>query len=683
MLNDHIGDSPSKKHRPDSRILTSVDKFCDIVYTRLTGGLFGTVFSKYPSAGNTLFGRFCESDVRKKRFSPARRKLASKLEESAFAAFYRRLVSYLLCVRIKVYGAFLFSFLLYTAVFAAIGIFRGRSENALSAILPAIISLCAIPTFFTDISLAEALCSSRTGRFILRITGVRPANLDTNRRAGRADMAFILALALGFMTLKVPFWSILGVIALLCGSAVILHSPEFGTVCLFFFMPILPAESVAALALLTICSFLLKALLARRVFRIEAVDLMLLPYMGALGVGMLFGASWSSIRLGGMTLVIVACFYLVVFTMTSREWLRRALLAMVTSCTALSFCGLVQYVGQRVLGNAAQNGRIGPQLFGNITGRAVATLDDPGVLAAYLIIVLPAALCVMITVARTVRERFLAFVAFAAIGLCLVFTWTRGAWLGALISGAVFIMIWGRRSIYVFICGVLSLPFLAYTVPDNIWSRFAGILSLADSSLSARTAVFKSAASLLPRLIFNGVGLGEDSWFVVWHEIAAVGVDRIPHTGNLYLQIWMQTGLVSLILFLSFILLLFLSNFNFYRRLKDADESIMAHISVANIKDESTSRVRTEQSGQSAEKKKTVMRLEAAAPLCGIAAALVMGFTDYIWYNCRVLLIFWLACGLSAAYVRVGRRELEYSAASSSPTEAEVQIALTEKKLKG
>lgn len=660
-----------------------IDKFCDSVYARLASGLFGTVFTQYPCIENTAFGRFCESEVRKKRLSPARRAVASKLEESASAGLYRRFVSYLLSVRLKIYGTFLFSFLMYTAVFAAIGIFRGKSKDMMSSVLPAVLGLAAVPTFFTEHSLASALCTSRVGVFILRMTGVRPERLDTQRRTGRGDTAFIIALALGLATVKVPFWLILGAIAAAIAAAVVFHSPEFGTVCLFFLMPLVPTVPLVALAALTIVSFCLKALLARRVFRIEAVDIALLPYVLTLVVGSLFGAARTSLTSGALTVVVVMCFYLVVFTMTSREWLRRAVIAAVTSCSLISLYGLVQYVGQKVLGTATASGWVDEKMFGYITGRAVATLENPNMLSVYLIIILPVALCVLITLARNIRERIIAFTAFASIGLCLVFTWTRGAWLGALFSFVIFVMIWGRRSIYMFICGVLALPFLPYVIPANIWARFTSIGNFGDSSSAFRVNILKSVSQILEQFIFNGLGLGEESWYVVWPKIALNGVEWTAHTHNLFIQIWVQTGFVSLLLFVFFILMLVLSNFNFYKRLKDANESIMAHISVARLKDDHSPSVLTEQSSDRAEKKKTVMRLEAAAPLCGIFAALLMGFTDYIWYNYRVLLIFWLSCGLSAAYVRVGRRELEYSSTSFSPTEAEVQIPLTEKKSKG
>ncbi|MGN1128942.1 MAG: hypothetical protein ACI4T6_08325, partial [Candidatus Flemingiibacterium sp.] len=51
-------------------------------------------------------------------------------------------------------------------------------------------------------------------------------------------------------------------------------------------------------------------------------------------------------------------------------------------------------------------------------------------------------------------------------------------------------------------------------------------------------------------------------------------------------------------------------------------------------------------------------KLLGAALFCGLLAVLVQGMTDYIWYNYRVFLMFWLLLGLSAAV----RKVLRYTA---------------------
>ena len=42
-------------------------------------------------------------------------------------------------------------------------------------------------------------------------------------------------------------------------------------------------------------------------------------------------------------------------------------------------------------------------------------------------------------------------------------------------------------------------------------------------------------------------------------------------------------------------------------------------------------------------------------------AFLVQGMTDYVWYNYRVFLMFWIMTGLSAAAVMLSKNAIEES----------------------
>ena len=50
------------------------------------------------------------------------------------------------------------------------------------------------------------------------------------------------------------------------------------------------------------------------------------------------------------------------------------------------------------------------------------------------------------------------------------------------------------------------------------------------------------------------------------------------------------------------------------------------------------------------------MRWIVAGLACGLVAVLVQGLTDYIWYNYRVFLVFWLLLGLLAAAGRLSEQ---------------------------
>lgn len=54
------------------------------------------------------------------------------------------------------------------------------------------------------------------------------------------------------------------------------------------------------------------------------------------------------------------------------------------------------------------------------------------------------------------------------------------------------------------------------------------------------------------------------------------------------------------------------------------------------------------------------MKLFSAAGFCGILAVLLQGVTDYVWYNYRIFLLFWLIIGLTAAIGRTARTDRIY-----------------------
>jgi len=186
--------------------------------------------------------------------------------------------------------------------------------------------------------------------------------------------------------------------------------------------------------------------------------------------------------------------------------------------------------------------------------------------------------------------------------------------------------------------------------------------------------------------------VGESAWFTTYPRYSLAAIEAAPHAHNLYLQTWIESGIVGLCLLLAFLFLLCQANFSFYRRLSDMRETIVDSISLSHLKPTANGpaavRKTVKRGGKDAagaEKEITVLRMQAAAPLCGLFAALLQGFTDYIWYNYRVFLMFWLIAGLSMAYVRKGQAELYHIENLSAiqpdvPGEAAADLPLVPKK---
>ena len=57
--------------------------------------------------------------------------------------------------------------------------------------------------------------------------------------------------------------------------------------------------------------------------------------------------------------------------------------------------------------------------------------------------------------------------------------------------------------------------------------------------------------------------------------------------------------------------------------------------------------------------------------MCG---ALVIGLTDYIWYNYRVFVIFWMVMALTVSLARNNAREREATKTTNNMTNANMDI---------
>lgn len=173
--------------------------------------------------------------------------------------------------------------------------------------------------------------------------------------------------------------------------------------------------------------------------------------------------------------------------------------------------------------------------------RLNGTFVHPNPFAFYLLIIIAA--CLIRIYNGGSRQNILYKVILAAALIELVFTYTRGAWLGLLLmSGIIFLRIRNRKKIRFLFAGALCLlPFAAI-----MSTRFTGILSsrMEDSSLATRFHIWTNMFSLSLNSPFIGHGLGT---FEVFAE-KAIGWHIEAH--NEYLRMLFETGIIGLTAYL-------------------------------------------------------------------------------------------------------------------------------------
>lgn len=653
-----------------SVILRALDRFAAYIYRLVKTGFFGFLFTGYRGDSRS---ELCERLSATRVFTALgnfRRYVCRNIESSVFVHLAQYLVTVLLGCRLKVYGAFLTSFGAYTAIIAVImellvgGAAAG--EDLLyntNVIVSGIMIAAGFPLVLSKKSLSEALCATYTGSFIRRITGFTEEDLYAQTGGGHMSVAFLLGMIFGALTYKIsPLLIVFGIAAIVCAYLVLVR-PEIGVLALFFLMPILPTMALAGIVMYTFLCYLIKLIRQKRVLKLEPVDIAVAAFAFMTLSGGVISVSSSSLKPALMFVCFLAAYFLVVGLIRSGEWLTRCSVACVSSASLISAYGLITYfTGTAKMAEAW----LDTEMFGAIKGRAIATLENPNMLGEYLVLIIPIAAGIILRRYGGMRKLSAMF-CLGVMGLCLLCTWSRGAWLALILAMVLFLFMWHRRAVFLVIAGIVSVPFLPMILPASIVSRFTSIGNMGDSSTSYRVYIWRAAINMIEDNFLSGIGIGEGAWYNIYPGYAYLGIEAAPHSHNLYLQIMLELGVVGLAVFVVFLFLLYQSGFTFFAKLSDDSIAVPENLTVSDVP-------LSPDPNKNMRRSKSDLRISAAAPLCGVFAVLVQGMTDYAWYNYRVYLMFWLICGLASAYIRTGNSLLDENDRGGSSVEYSIDL---------
>lgn len=282
--------------------------------------------------------------------------------------------------------------------------------------------------------------------------------------------------------------------------------------------------------------------------------------------------------------------------------IRRILAAIALGGVLVSLYGF----WQRLNPGAYQTGWVDKDMFSSIRFRVYSTFSNPNVLGEYFLLVIPFAFALGLT-APNRRKKILWIAAAGAMCLCLLLTYSRGCYLGLLFGMVIFLVLLDRR--FLILVGVLAVLSPLY-VPDSIWQRLLSIGNLGDTSTNYRVNIWIGTARMLKDFWFCGVGPGEDAFNTVYPLYSLNAIDT-PHSHNLYMQLLCDAGLPGLLALLGFMGSLLRGLMTTLRRSRRKETKIYA-----------------------------------MAGISAFSGVLLQGFTDYPFYNYRVMLLFFLLAGL-------------------------------------
>lgn len=618
----------------ESVILHWLHRFSAWLYAQILGSLIGRLLTGYHHIDEAL------RESRWYRLVHSRRKRADRpsfqfrqwvsrlFERSLFCRWIGALERGLLHTAVHCYGVFFLFFGCYCVVnYYVLGSLDEQIVSSSYLLTGAACILISLPMFAAPRSLAASVRRS----FALRALFVRALGIADERLASYGEKGrerYLEALVTAILFGSLTFWCqphtllliALGIVVVL----IIFRDPEVGMLLSLAAAPFIaltgrPTLCLLALVGVTLSSYAVKLLCGKRVLRMQAFDwlffgLFVLILLG----GLVTHGGQASLR-SALTYASLGLLYFMVANLVrSQHGVWRVTFALLFSGVGSALLGVWQYTFSRP---ALQY--VDMRLFSDLGGRVTALWDNPNVFAEHMVLLLPLALTVLLMQRRLLRG-FGAALSLAAMGLALIFTWSRGAWLGCLIALLLYVLCLGHKAFSYVIVGVLPAATLLPLVPERVVRRFVSIASHTDSSIVYRFHLWRGVGNMLSDHWLTGVGVGERAFCAVYADYALSGIETAVHSHSLYLQLVCSLGVMGLVVFALGLLLWLQRTLEWLRR---APKGAPACVVLGG--------------------------------LAGIVALLVMGAFDHVWYNYRIYMLFWSVMGLVTAQIRVARAEAE------------------------
>ena len=390
---------------------------------------------------------------------------------------------------------------------------------------------------------------------------------------------------------------------------------EIGVYAMLFLAPIVPTMVCVALVLLTFMSFFVNSLIKNDMnIRIDSLAVISIMLIGLFLISSLTSyARMASLKIFALYIVFIAFMLIVISCGSDKKKLGKMIFVFVLSGLLVSLYGIYQ----QFFGNNLGHAWLDEEMFEDISVRVYSTLGNPNVLGEYLLMLIP--VCgAMVYGAKKWFAKIFYFGVMCCAGLCMIFTQSRGCWLGLILIAVIFALLVDKRLV---ILGIIAAMFLPSFLPESIISRFTSIGNLGDSSTSYRVYIWLGTLRLLKDFWWNGIGLGQEAFNKVYPYYSYNAISA-PHAHNLYLQLITETGISGLVTFIISMLV--------------ALKKMLVGYIVG---------------------KKNVYGILCAAVIAGIFGFLLQGMFDYVWYNYRVFAIFWMFVGVGIASRRCACEE--------------------------
>ena len=216
---------------------------------------------------------------------------------------------------------------------------------------------------------------------------------------------------------------------------------------------------------------------------------------------------------------------------------------------ALVLTGLYAIV-QRIMGVEVNSSLTDLAANAGMPGRVYSTMDNPNNYAEFIVLTFPLSVVFCATI-QDRRAKLLSFGGLLIPVVALLMTYSRSGWISFALAAVIFVALWDKRLLPLLAVGaVMCIPLL----PQTVINRILTIGSTADSSNMYRIYIWGAVIRMIADHGLTGIGLGPGNFTPLYDYYCHPDAQIAPHSHMLYLEVWLEMGILGLVTFLLFYL---------------------------------------------------------------------------------------------------------------------------------
>lgn len=592
-----------------SIILTFIVYVSEFIGRAFKCSFFAKMFTSFSSAGakfseTHIYGRFSSTKALKNR-NKIKKSFRRSATNASLPSLFTRLFTALTKIRVRIYGLGFAAFAITSAVihFFIHSNFLDFTPNVYTPITAIIVFVASIFLLSYNKTVLDAVKEGYIlSTLFFNFLGIkRPQFNEIDEIYFPISGACIIGVLFGALTLFIPPHFILAILMLVIYTYIIVKYPETGVISLIAVMPFINATVLVYVTTIISLAYLFKILTGKRTPNFEFPDIFVALFLILTLASELCTFGTRSTMLSSSVFILI--YFLCICTLCEKAWFDRAITALIVSTFVYSVYSMFASFFAEALGVVID------KPANTDLGLADTTVFGS---TSLLSLILLCGIFYMLASFFTTKSKSNKFAYILLICVSLVFLIREASLIiiAALIIGlTLFLTLKSSKTFILLAFTAIVLPLLAM-FNSGMFSEIGIIIE----NEQYRLKIWSAVVNMLHAYGITGIGISPDAFSSIYATYYVGNTVNVPHAHSLLLQITISLGALGIILFAVIIFFLMQSSFSFGRNSVD---------------------------------KSSRSRLFCYAGMCAMLSLVIAGIGEYIWYNPRMIIFFWLICGLT------------------------------------